>query len=123
MSEQLSGAEESRLSRAEDNKRKRDYWSSHIERWQESGLSQSDYCRENDLKDHQFVYWKKRIIQAEETAVRFVSLNLDPLTNKQPLQGPGCTLRLVVSNGLKIEVEAGFDPNLLKQLIIALRGV
>jgi len=123
MSEQLFGTEESSLSRAEESKRKRDYWNHHIERWQESGLSQSDYCREHDLKDHQFVYWKKRIIQREETAVKFVSLDSNLFTTKQSMQGTGCPLRVFVSNGLKIEVNAGFDPNLLKQLIIALRGV
>ena len=123
MSEQLLGTEESRLSRAEENKRKRDYWNSHLERWQESGLSQSDYCREHDLKDHQFVYWKKRIIQTEETATKFVSLNLGSFTNKQPSPQPVSALRVVVSDGLKVEVEAGFDPHLLCQLIVALRGV
>jgi len=121
MSEEISRAEESNLSKAEENKRKREYWSSHIERWQESGLSQSDYCREHDLKDHQFIYWKKRIVRTE-TASKFVSLNLRSFTEKQPLQ-PGCPLRVVVPNGLKVEVEAGFDPHLLGQLIVALRAV
>ena len=108
-------------SRAEENKRKRGYWSSHIERWQESGASQTEYCKEHGLKDHQFTYWKKRIVQTE-TAAKFVSLNLSSFTNKQPPQ-PGSPLRVVVSNGLKVEVEAGFDPHLLCQLIVALRAV
>jgi hypothetical protein len=109
------------ISRAEENKRKREHWSSHIERWQESGLSQSQYCKEHGLRDHQFTYWKKRMVQTE-TAAKFVSLNLSSFTNKQPPQ-PGSSLRVVVSNGLKVEVEAGFDPHLLGQLIIALRAV
>ena len=122
MTEQPSRADESiKPSRAEENKRKREYWSSHIERWHESGLSQSDYCREHDLKGHQFVYWKKRMVQTE-TAGRFVSLNLSSYTNKKSSQ-PSSALRVVVSNGLKIEVEAGFDPHLLGQLIVALRAV
>ena len=121
MSEEISSAKADRLSRAEENKLKREYWNSHIERWQESGLSQSDYCREHELKDHQFVYWKKRMVQTE-TAGKFVSLNLSSFTNKQPSQ-PGSALRVVVSNGLKIEVESGFDPHLLGQLIVALRAV
>jgi hypothetical protein len=84
-------------------------------------LSQSDYCRQHDLKDHQFVYWKKRIFQTE-TAIKFVSLDLNSFTTKQPSPS-GCPLRVVVSNGLKVEVEAGFDPHLLGQLIVALRAV
>ena len=109
-------------SRAEESKRKREYWSSHIERWQESGASQTEYCKEHGLKDHQFTYWKKRIVQTE-TAAKFVSVNLGSFTNRQPSPQPVSALRVVVSNGLKVEVEAGFDPHLLGQLIVALRGV
>ena len=121
MSEEIFRAEESSLSRAEENKRKREYWSSHIVRWQESGSSQTEYCREHGLKDHQFTYWKKRIVRTE-AAAKFVSLNLSSFTKQQPPQA-GSALRVVVSDGLKIEVEAGFDPHLLGQLIVALRGV
>ena len=27
-------------------------WPAHIENWRASGLSQADYCRQNDLKPH-----------------------------------------------------------------------
>ena len=122
MSEEISRAQESRLSRAEENKRKREYWSSHIERWQESGLSQRVYCREHNLKDHQFVYWKKRIIRTG-TESKFVSLNLGPFKDKQPLQHAVRPLQLILHNGFTIEIHPGFDPHLLRQLIIVLRGL
>ena len=109
------------IPRAEENKRKREYWRSHIERWQESGSSQTEYCKEHGLKDHQFTYWKKQIIRTG-AATEFVSVNLSSFTNKH-LPQPGNLLRVVVSNGLKVEVEAGFDPHLLGQLIVALRTV
>ena len=64
-----------RLSRAEGSRQKREYWKRHIDSWQESGLSQSQYCRQHDLKDHLFFYWKRRIVKPD-TATRFVSLNL-----------------------------------------------
>ena len=55
--------------------------------------------------------------------MKFVSLDLKTSsTGRHPSQS-NCPLRLVVSDGLKIEVEAGFDPDLLGQLIIALRGM
>ena len=110
------------LSRVEELKRKRDYWKRHIEGWQSSKLSQRGYCRHHHLSYHQFGYWRKRFIRSE-TGAKFVSLDLRPSsTGKQPLQSNG-SLRLVVSDGLKIEIDAGFDPHLLRQLIIALRGV
>jgi hypothetical protein len=109
------------VSRAEESRQKREYWKRHIDSWQTSGLSQSEYCRQHDLKDHLFFYWKRRIVKPETTA-KFVSLNLGSISEKGVPQ-PACPLRLVVSNGLKVEVDAGFDPQLLRQLIIAVRGL
>ncbi|RJQ64970.1 MAG: hypothetical protein C4530_01345, partial [Desulfobacteraceae bacterium] len=41
----------------------RRYWEEQIESWQESGLSQCEFCRRHNLKYHRFVYWRKRFIQ------------------------------------------------------------
>lgn len=110
-----------RLSRAEESRQKREYWKRQIDSWQESGLSQSQYCRQNDLKDHLFFYWKKRIVKPEP-ATRFVSLNLGSVSETGTAK-KSCPLRLVISDGIKIEVDAGFNPQLLRQLIIVLRGL
>jgi len=37
---------------------KKAYWANHVKQWKASGGSQSDYCRNNQLKLHQFTYWK-----------------------------------------------------------------
>ena len=109
------------LSRVEQLKRKREHWKHHIESWQSSGLPQREYCRHHHLSYHQFGYWKKRFVQAEKRK-KFVALDLDPSTGKQPSPS-GCPLRLVLTNGFSIEIDPGFDPHLLRQLIIALRGL
>lgn len=44
----------SELSREE----KRSHWANHLKQWGASGISQSDYCRQHQLKPHQFTYWK-----------------------------------------------------------------
>ena len=44
------------LSRAEQLEQKRIYWKQHIDSWQETGLTQVEYCRQHDLKHHQLVY-------------------------------------------------------------------
>ena len=48
------------LSRAEQLEQKRIYWKQHIESWQETGLSQTEYCRRHKLKHHQLVYCRKK---------------------------------------------------------------
>ena len=109
------------LSRAEQLEQKRTFWKQHIEIWQETGLTQTEYCRRNNLKHHQLVYWKKRFLKTE-TDVSFVPLKLEDLLDI-PVQAEHASLYLVINNHLKIEIRAGFDAQLLRQLIFALRGL
>ena len=109
------------LTRAEQLEQKRIYWKHHIDSWQETGLTQSEYCRRHNLKHHQLVYWKKRFLKTE-TDVSFVPLKLEDLLDKPNLAEPNA-LNLVVDNNFKIEIRHGFDAQLLRQLIFALRGL
>jgi hypothetical protein len=109
------------ISRAEQLEQKRTYWKQHIESWQETGLTQTEYCRRHNLKHHQLVYWKKRFLKTE-TDVSFVPVKLEDLLDIPP-QPERASLSLVVNNHFKIEIRAGFDAQLLRQLIFALRGL
>jgi hypothetical protein len=109
------------LSRAEQLEQKRSYWKQHINSWQETGLTQTEYCRQHNLKHHQLVYWKKRFLKTE-TDVSFVPIKLEDLLDiPAPLES--ASLSLVINNHFKIEIRPGFDVQLLRQLIFALRGL
>ena len=109
------------LSRAEQLEQKRNYWKQHIDSWQETGLTQAEYCRRNNLKHHQLVYWKKRFLKTE-TGVSFVPFKLEDFFDI-PAQSDCAALYLVINNQLKVEIRAGFDAQLLRQLIFTLRGL
>ena len=109
------------ISRAEELEQKRSYWKQHIDRWQETGLTQAEYCRRHNLKHHQLVYWKKRFSHTK-TGVSFVSLKLGDLLDR-PTQSDRASLCLVIDHHFKVEIRAGFDAQLLRQLIFALRGL
>jgi len=108
------------ISRAERLAQKRTYWKQHIDSWQETGLTQAEYCRRHNLKHYQLVYWKKRFLKTE-TEVSFVPLELAHLQDI-PCRPDRAALCLVVNNHFKIEISAGFDPQLLRQLIFALQA-
>ena len=109
------------LSRAEQLEQKRSYWKQHIECWQETGLTQAEYCRRHNLKHHQLVYWKKRFLKTE-TGVSFVPLKLEDLLDI-PTGQDQASLTLIINNQFKVDIRAGFDAHLLRQLIFALRGL
>ena len=109
------------ISRAEQLEQKRIYWKQHIESWQQTGLTQAEYCRRHNLKHYQLVYWKKRFLTTE-TGVSFVPLKLEDLLDI-PAQADHASLYVVINNYLRIEISAGFDAPLLRQLIFALQGL
>ena len=109
------------LSRAEQLEQKRSYWKRHIEHWQQSGLSQAEYCRRHHLKHHRLVYWKKRFVKTE-AHVSFAALKLDDLSGS-PWSAQSASLCLVLNEQFKIEIRSDFDAQLLRQLIFALRGL
>jgi hypothetical protein len=87
------------------------YWQQHIDQWQQSGLSQIEYCRRNQIKKYQWGYWKKRLTTPKSPAM------LVPVTI--PSQSASC-LRVVVDNHIAIEVPTGFDPATLTKVIACL---
>ena len=107
--------------RSEQLEQKRTYWKQHIDHWQQTGLTQAEYCRRNNLKHHQLIYWKKRFLKTESD-VTFFPLKLDDLLDI-PVQPDHASLSLVIDNHFKIEIGAGFDSRLLRELIFVLRGL
>jgi hypothetical protein len=96
---------------------KRKFWNQHFICWQESGLNQAEYCRQNNLSHHQWGYWKKRFVKTECTT-EFV-----PLAMSQAFVGVASSspIKLIVNEQYKIEVDRGFDPCTLKLLLTALQ--
>jgi hypothetical protein len=99
---------------------KRRYWQQHFENWKESGLTQVKYRRRHGLKQHQWWYWKKRLVDSS-VPVKFVRLDLDRLAEAESEGSRFTPLRVVVGNGFRIEIDKGFDPSTLVQLVRVLR--
>jgi len=92
---------------------KRAYWANHVKQWNVSNESQSDYCRHNQLKLHQFVYWKQvfgtkpKAESKSPTENGFVAVQLmrtsAPLAQKMTIQLPnGIRIEGIQSNSLEL---------------------
>lgn len=98
-------------------KEKRKYWEDHFRAWEQSGLSQVEYQRQNNLKNHLWWYWRKRISQVADNDVTLVPISFT--SGKVP----GPNIRLVTPNGYRIEVDNGFDISKLRRLVEAVKGL
>ena len=92
---------------------KRKFWEKQICLWQESGLSQSEYCRRHGIKSSQWFYWRRRCRDVESNLtlvpLKLPSLNLH--ANKMP------AVRVITPNGFTIELDVDVSVALLPQLI------
>ena len=43
------------------------FWTKHISEWKDSGLSQAQYCRTNNLKVKTFSNWKRKVFSQKDT--------------------------------------------------------
>ena len=111
-------------SHQEQLQQKRRCWSEIIACWQESGLSQIDFCRRHDLKYHRFVYWRQKFAPKPDMSIAQI-VEVPALTIGQ---GAGTSpwssgLRVVLAADVSIEVSPGFDALTLEQVVLTLRGL
>jgi hypothetical protein len=108
---------------------KYDYWKQHINKWEESGLSQSEYRGKHGLSPHLFSYWKKKLksqkVPAALVAVSIQPDSLQPLSiqpdshqnqpHSRPESASGLSLRF--GDGIRLDIEEHFNTNTLRRVM------
>ena len=98
---------------------KRRFWQAHIVAWEQSGNSQSAYCRDNNLPLKSFNYWRNKFCD-RKPPVTFVPVAVK--TPSFPSGGSGTSLKLLTRSGYGIEIGDGFNQETLKKLLNTLAG-
>jgi len=88
-------------------------WAERIERWRGSRLSKLAWCQAHAVSYTQFIRWCKRI----EGDASFAPMQMVPISTRIMARG---TLTVRLPGALSIEVEGGFDAELLRALVRAL---
>ena len=101
--------------RKESNKEKQRVWTSRINAWKSSGLSQVEYCRQKDLSRPRFTYWKCKLGKKADS-VRFVPV-LGKSVRSQIPQNHQAPIKLIIDSRYQIEIGDGFSPGTLSTLI------
>jgi hypothetical protein len=111
-------AQEERI-RQQELDQKRHYWKAHINSWQASRVSQTEYCRRHELKFHQF----GKFVPKPKVPISLVQVPLAAVARAAGHLAPSTALRVAIAPDICIEVCPGFDPPTLKQVVTALRGI
>jgi len=95
----------------------REVWKVRVDNFKKSGQSMSGWCKENDLKVHQLRYWLEKYDlqqQANSVGSKWVSVEVK---DKDVYKDRVISVRI---DQAIIELKPGFDPELLRDVIVAL---
>ncbi|NOQ78421.1 MAG: hypothetical protein GQ546_03365 [Gammaproteobacteria bacterium] len=90
----------------------------HLDAWKTSGLTQVEYCQQNNIKSHIFTYYKSKLGYGQ---AKVASNTLMPvqIVSEQSHRS-GITISLP-DNNLSIDINPGFDPQTLQQVLTLLK--
>jgi hypothetical protein len=94
----------------EEQEKNREEWRNRLNEWKESGLTQVEYCRQNDFKISKFHYWRKRFSEKKPTEPSIVQV---PMTSANRF----CPIRIEIGSRYCVEVGNGYDPTALEHII------
>ena len=100
--------------RKERNEEKQRVWTSHINAWKSSGLTQTEYCRQKELSRCQFTYWKCKLVK-KSAPVTFVPIMEQSVRSQIPHNNQA-PIKLIIDT-YQIEIGDGFSPGTLSTLI------
>ena len=98
------------------NPQKESEWRQRFADWKRSGLSAINWCKANNIKFHNFKYWRGKLPDRHDTSAKqsFIELPAE--------RGASSEVGLTVRMGdAEIKLERDFDEATLERLLAALR--
>jgi transposase-like protein len=88
------------------------YWQKLVKAHHRSNRTVTDFCRDHQINRQSFYIWRQRFQAQPHTPASGAFLELVPATKKG-----GSGIRLRIDADLAIELDCGFDPSTLGQVI------
>lgn len=89
-------------------------WAKRIEEQRHSGLSITKWCQKHGINDKTFYKWKHTLKTNAESPAGWCQIQAKPVPAKTVV------LKLVVNHQITIELQPGFDPQLLREVLAVL---
>lgn len=105
---------------------KQSFWAFHLERSQQSGLTQTEYCKKHGLSSPSYYYWKRRLKNSSAAAGKSPTVRLVALGQamKSELQRPTNFPPIRVAVGpCSVEIPSDFEPGHLAAVLKVMAGL
>lgn len=93
---------------------KRLYWAEIIQRQTDSALSVAAYCKQNQLTENTFYYWRKKLNRAEPASIHPIVINDDSPFN-------AAVVCIELPNGIRAELPIHLSPGQIRSWLKALQ--
>jgi hypothetical protein len=98
--------------------RKQQQWQQWIQQWQASGLSVRAFCARHRLAEPRFYAWRRQLRQRQRPVAGLVPVHV--LANPNPEPAAAHVLEVVLADGRRLRVPAGFDAVTLRHVLAVL---
>jgi hypothetical protein len=105
---------------AEAVDQKQAFWTRALEEWRNSGLSGTEFQRQNNLTKNAFVYWKRKLMPRSEKTQTLVPVSIRK-PSRLPTGASTSCIRLHVGGLYTVEVSTGFDAQTLREVLAVVR--
>ncbi len=95
------------------------HWAAHIEGWQQSELTQPDYCKQQNISYVQFGYWRTRLNRKASPEPQS-DTKLIPVKITTPLSS---TVNLYLPEGIRLDIPAHSLEGILPIVYRAVRAL
>ena len=92
------------------------YQENHVKAWKQSGLSQAEYCRQNELPLHRFYNWK-----AKFESQKLVPVEVQKEPSAQYISIKAEKMRIELPNGIELQIPSNLSLESLIPGLTALR--
>jgi hypothetical protein len=94
---------------------RREQWQDIVEKQEKSGLSQAEYCKQNNIVISQFTYYRGLIKTSKLTASPRLNVFIPVKINK--VENPSSEIRILLPNGFHCFIPSQIDAPHIKRLI------
>ena len=93
------------------------YWQKHQRRWEKSGKTQAEYCREQGISLSSFSNWRVKLGSGEQESSHLIEVQ-----PKSPQMRQEEHLELVIPEVGILRIPETANPEFLKMILLTLKG-
>ena len=96
------------------SKKSKKYWVKHIKCWEQSGLTQIEYCQKNKIPISSFTNKKSKLARTKKDNSPFVELEIPAIDFESANK-----IEIRLPSNIKLLIEEDIDPLKLREIVLA----